>query len=105
VERCCDEGLVLYLAFPERQDPPAGVFQHPPLSSVARHSRGELGVPEICTATRPRRAPASLVAVPKAAVHKHDEPMLSEDQIRSPRQVFPVEPKPEAQPVSKATNG
>lgn len=93
------------LAFPDNLDAPARFFEFTDVALVPLDIGGELPVPKHGVRFRRRRSPTIFVAVPKAAMHEHDQPPPGEHEVRTSREVAAPEPKTHACCVCSAANG
>lgn len=67
-------GLLLQLAFPYKQDVPAGSFKGVDVGEISRYVLLKFFVPEFGSRLRGCREWATRMAVPEAAVHKNTNP-------------------------------
>lgn len=91
--------ILLYVAFPSRDDQPAHILKPLFCSTVPRHIRVKLRLPEFPPAFRDRRVGAARMPMPKAPMHKQNRPIPREDQIRPAGEVVAVNPEPVSQTV------
>ena len=63
--------------------------------AVPRDVCFELGLPEFGPRRRSRGVAATLMAMPKTAMHENDRSMLSKHQIRSTMHILRMQPEPE----------
>ena len=96
--------IVARLTFPNHQDLPAETAQCILGAAITGDVMAELLRPEPDSAPGGICEPAAVVPVPETAVHEHDSAIPREDQIGPPRQVLPVQAKPEPQSVCGAAN-
>jgi hypothetical protein len=86
------------LALPDNQHSPAICTEGCNGTTISRDVRLELGTPELHSGLRHVGHSASRMPVPEAAMHKDDEAVLRQDNVRSARQVLSMQ----AEAVSKS---
>ena len=87
------EAITSRLAFPDRDNLPAGLLQQGFVARVAFLISGEFRPPELRSRRGNLRNPASLVMVPETAVHEDGDPMPGQDDIWRPGKVTPMQPE------------
>ena len=100
-----DQFETAQLALPYHQDAPAQPRQLALLDEIPFPVAIELGAPELDARLRRARKRTARMTMPEATVHEDDLPPAREDEIRSARQLPPVEPISVAKPVDQAANG
>ena len=92
-----------YFAFPNYDDSPAEPTKRVRDLLVANFVRTEFFYPEFLASLRDDgiRAP---VRMPEASMNKHYRPEPGENDVRTPRQIFAMQPETQTVPVQKAAN-
>ncbi len=92
---------VLQGAFPDNSNTPSKIGKHLHMPRVPSDIPLELLAPEFAVGLRHRGIPASVMPVPKAAMHKYHCPVFGEHYVRNTRQRLDMKPIPKA-PRKKA---
>lgn len=88
----------LYLTFPDDDDIPALLLQSCVVAGISLHVGGEFLFPELAVGGWGTRIFAPLMPVPETAIYENDRFVPGQHNIRTPRQVFPLD----AEPIAKA---
>lgn len=81
----------LYLTFPDDDDIPALLFQRYIIAGISLHVSGKLLFPELAVGGWGACVFASFVPMPEAAIYENGCFVPRQYDIRTPRQVFPLD--------------